>query len=192
MNDNTDSLHDQPGSPWTQKGFIASAVVVGLLIILGAALVFTRPSDGDDRADPGPQPTTSTPSPTATRSASTPTTDSACGLPAGDQAIPVTAPPKTKWELVGTIAVPSAPETPLRPTAPARSRTACAAASRGHPPAPSMRLPIWLRARLSLNCASRSCECLALRDQSATERSSCWPATTHPPRRACRSPVSPF
>ena len=111
MNDTTDSLDDQPGSPWTQKGFIASAVVVGLLIVLGAVLVFTRPSDGDDRADPGPQPTTSTPSPTATISASTPTTDSACGLPAGDQAVPVTAPPKTKWELVGTMAAPTAPDT---------------------------------------------------------------------------------
>ncbi len=111
MSDNTDSLDDQPGSPWTQKGFIAAAVVVGLLIILGAVLVITRPSDGDDRADPGPQPTTSTPAPTATSSASTPSTDSACGLPAGDQAVPVTAPPKTEWELVGTIAVPSAPET---------------------------------------------------------------------------------
>ncbi len=110
MSDNTDSLHDQPGSPWTQKGFIASAVIVGLLIILGAVLVFTRPSDGDDRADPKPRPTASSSSST-TSPTTKPSDDSACELPAGDQLVPATAPLDTEWELVGTMAAPTAPDT---------------------------------------------------------------------------------
>ena len=97
---------DQPASPWTQKGFIASAVVVGLLLVLGAVLVFTGP--GDSQADPPETPTTSS-SMTAT-SEPPDGQDSACGLPEGDQTVLTTAPEGTEWELVGTIAAPTAPE----------------------------------------------------------------------------------
>lgn len=106
MSDNAPDA-DQPASPWTQKGFIAAAVVVALLVVLGVVLVFTNPDD--TRADPPPQ--TQSSSSTTTSPTTEPTGDSACGLPAGDQAVPAAAPEGTEWELVGTIAAPTAPET---------------------------------------------------------------------------------
>lgn len=110
MSESTNDLDDETGSPWTQKGFVASAVVVGLLVVLGAVLVFTGPSDKDDRAVPGPQPTTST-EPRSTSTTSPPADASACGLPDGDQSVPRTAPIGTKWELIGTMAAPTGPTT---------------------------------------------------------------------------------
>lgn len=109
MSENTYDGNDESASPWTQKGFIAAAIVVGLLVILGAVLVFTGPSDGDDRAAPKPRPTANSAS--TSPAASRPTSDSACGLPAGDQSVPRTAPPQAAWELVGAIAAPAAPGT---------------------------------------------------------------------------------
>jgi hypothetical protein len=104
----TDNNHDRPErtSPWSQRGFVVSAIVVALIVVLGAVLVVTNPSDNDETATQPPEPTTST---TPTSSATTPD-DSACGLPAGDQTVPRATPPDTQWELVGTVAVPTAPE----------------------------------------------------------------------------------
>lgn len=110
MSGSTFDGDDEPGSPWTQKAFLASAVVVGLLVILGAVLVFTGPSDGTDRTDPSPTSTSSSGSP-STSASTEPISGSACGLPAGDQLVPATAPEDTEWELVGDVATPTAPET---------------------------------------------------------------------------------
>lgn len=98
------TVEPEEQSPWTQRGFIVSAVVVALILVLAVVLLLTRPSD-DGTATPPPE--------AATPSASTSPTDleaSTCGLPAGDQAVPSSAPVATQWELVGTVAVPAAPD----------------------------------------------------------------------------------
>jgi hypothetical protein len=105
----TDNAYDgEASSPWAQKGFVAAAVVVALLVVLGVVVVLTRPSGGDDRAaQQPPAASTSGASPTTSTS---PAGDSVCGLPAGDQTVPTTAPAGTRWELVGTMATPTAPK----------------------------------------------------------------------------------
>lgn len=94
-------------SPWTQPGFIAAAVVVGIIVVLGLAIVVTGGgSDGRAQNAPAAPPAASpgAPSPSADPDAS------ACGLPAGSQEIP-TSTPRTRWELVGQVAAPTAPRT---------------------------------------------------------------------------------
>ncbi|TDW26988.1 hypothetical protein [Cryobacterium psychrophilum] len=92
----------EPRNPFTKRGFIAAAIVVGV-ILLAALIVLvtslTRPSTND--ATP-----TGTPSPTA---APTENADDAsvCGLPGFDIENTLTATLDTKWELVGTIAAPT-------------------------------------------------------------------------------------
>ena len=93
-------------SPWTQPGFIASAIVVGLVVVLGLILTVTSGSKGEaGTAAPPPAPANSSPPPPAQTAA-----DSVCGLEKGDQSIPVSA-PKATWKLRGTVAVPTAPKT---------------------------------------------------------------------------------
>jgi hypothetical protein len=104
----TDNTYDgEASSPWAQKGFIAAAVVVALLVVLGVVVVLTRPSGGDDRGTRQPPASTADASPTTTID---PAGDSVCGLPTGDQTVPTTAPAGTRWELIGTMATPTAPK----------------------------------------------------------------------------------
>lgn len=107
--DNTHADEEAP-NPWTQRGFVASAVVVALIAVLGLFLAFAGPSGGNGNAAPRAITPTTTTSPSA-GSNTPPASDSACGLPAGDQAVPRTAPKNTNWELVGTMAAPTAPDT---------------------------------------------------------------------------------
>ncbi|RJK92540.1 hypothetical protein [Vallicoccus soli] len=106
MSDSTVDTEERR-SPWTKRGYIASAVVVALIAVLAVVLLLTRPSK-EDTAAPPPA-TTSTPS-----DSTTPTADDAdasvCGLPAGAQDVPTSPPPGTAWELVGGVATPTAPE----------------------------------------------------------------------------------
>lgn len=100
---------DQPGgsesdgSPFTRPGFLISAGVVLIIVVLAGFSVFTG---GDDE-----QPITA-PSTSATTTSSTgqvegePAEDEACALTADDQTVPVAA-PDTEWTLVGTVAAPS-------------------------------------------------------------------------------------
>ncbi len=107
--DNTHDEEEAP-NPWTHRGFIASAVVVALIAVLGLFLAFAGPSGGNSNAaPPATTPAASTsPSPGGS---TRPASDSACGLPAGEESVPRTAPKETKWELVGTMAAPTAPDT---------------------------------------------------------------------------------
>jgi len=91
-------------SPWTQPGFIASAVVVALLVVLGIVLSVTGGSSKPDTGAATPPATGGTAGGTASRDS-----DSVCGLPSGDRSIPSEA-PSAKWKLRGAVAVPTAPE----------------------------------------------------------------------------------
>jgi hypothetical protein len=105
----TDNAYDgEASSPWAQKGFVAAAVVVALLVVLGVVVVLTRPPGGDDRSTQ--QPPTASTSGASQPATTSPAGDSVCGLPAGDQTVPTTAPAGTRWELVGTMATPTAPK----------------------------------------------------------------------------------
>jgi len=95
---------EQERSPWTQPGFIASAVVVGLLVVLGLILTVTSGSEGDTRPA---APSAATPPPTGV-APSPATGQNVCDLPS-DDVVPESA-PRARWELVGTMAAPTAPE----------------------------------------------------------------------------------
>jgi hypothetical protein len=103
LNNGTTATPDEK-SPWVQPGFIAAAVVVALLVVLGVILAVTGGNDASpatDGAKPAPPPAVTPP---ANADAS------GCGLDPGSQAIPTTAPDAT-WRLVGTVATPAAPRT---------------------------------------------------------------------------------
>lgn len=117
------SSSDGERSPWAQRGFIAAAVVVALIAVLGVVLVLTGPSDEPGTVGAQPPETTSpaitaatTPGASSTSAGSTttipaPDDGSVCGLPEGEQTVPVSGPPDTTWDLVGTMAAPTAPGT---------------------------------------------------------------------------------
>lgn len=94
----------EPRNPFTRRGFIAAAIVVGV-ILLAALIVLvtslTRPSTND--ATP-----TGTPSPSAAPTANADDA-SVCGLPGFEKTSSLTAAPDNKWELVGTVAAPTDP-----------------------------------------------------------------------------------
>lgn len=86
-----------PQQPRKDPKLIASAVLVGLIVVAGTVFVGMRAFSGDD--DPTPTP----PSESATTSTSD--ASSACGLPDGDQSVPTSA-PTTTWYLNGTLVSP--------------------------------------------------------------------------------------
>lgn len=95
---------DEPTSPWTSKSFIASAVVIALIAILGVGLVLTGPAgEPAPTAEAGPAPS-SAPSAAAAEAGG-----SVCNLPS-DAEMLTAAPTGTQWELVGSLAAPSNPE----------------------------------------------------------------------------------
>lgn len=101
----SDSTHDTEGpNMWTQSRFVIAAVVVALIAVMAVVLAVSGPGGNDSTASPTP---TVTESSTPRTSAST---DSVCGLEPGDQTVPAAAPEDTEWELVGTVAAPTAPE----------------------------------------------------------------------------------
>lgn len=87
-------------SPWTQPRFVASAVVVGLIVVLGLVFILIGPGGGAE------SPGVVTPPPASSTSSS-----SACDLPDGDQSVPTGAPADTRWELVGRMVAPTSPTT---------------------------------------------------------------------------------
>lgn len=104
MADGSSSQHDS--SPWAQRGFVFAAAFVAVLVLAGLAL-FIAGRGGDDADRDGTSQREA--APTSTAPAKDPSA-SVCGLPAGSQRVPA-VPPDAEWELVGTIAAPSAPET---------------------------------------------------------------------------------
>ena len=93
---------DQPRSPYARRGFIAAGAVVALIVVAALAVAFTGGDDSKPpRADGGPA--ASTPSQFSSASSS------GCDQPAGSQLPPVAA-PQNKWELVGKLVAPTAPD----------------------------------------------------------------------------------
>lgn len=92
-------------SPWVQPGFIAATAIIALLVVLGLILAVTGDSDEDAKSG------------TANRAPAAPAAPvardpdaSVCGLPAGDTSVPTKA-PRTEWDLVGSVAAPTATTT---------------------------------------------------------------------------------
>lgn len=104
MTDTLDRRDHGTDSPWMKPRFIVAAVVVALIVVLGVALAILGPGGAGKPAAP---PVTKPSAATTQNSGS----DSACGLPAGDQTVPRVAPADTRWQLVGTMAAPTAPST---------------------------------------------------------------------------------
>ncbi|MBG6191710.1 hypothetical protein IWX64_002677 [Arthrobacter sp. CAN_A212] len=95
-------------NPFTRPGFILSAALV-LVLIAAVIVIAFLPRGGDEpdaeTTEPATSETTSAPAATADGAE-----ESVCGLPASDDTA-LGAAPESDWELVGTMAVPVAPET---------------------------------------------------------------------------------
>lgn len=98
--------HDQF---FASKTFLVSAGVVGLIAIVGIAVVGTVLwPDGDETTPPVAASPIADPSPESTTA---PTEgESICGLPANDQTQIDEPPANTEWEFVGTMQAPSVPD----------------------------------------------------------------------------------
>jgi len=90
-----------PSNPFTSRGFIAAAVVVGVIILAAVIVLVTSLSAP---RDPVAQPTSTPSGPVASGD-----DRSICGLEGFETESSLTAAPETKWELVGTVAAPSDP-----------------------------------------------------------------------------------
>lgn len=108
MTDQTNASSGQ-GSIWSSRRFVIAAIVVALILAMGAGVVLSNLlSRSDAQADPPAVPgggpsaaTTPTPSPSMTL------TPSICGLAAVELSGSVTKAPEAEWSLVGTTAAPS-------------------------------------------------------------------------------------
>lgn len=93
-------------NPFTKPGFIIAAALV-VALIAAAIVIFLLPKGGQGNAQPAPTQTRSAPTSPSTSTASD---KSVCGLPGSKDTALGTA-PKSKWELVGIMAVPTDPST---------------------------------------------------------------------------------
>ncbi|MCD5342797.1 hypothetical protein LR392_11255 [Arthrobacter sp. AK04] len=105
MSQSTDSTSTE-ANPFTKPGFIIAAALV-VALIAAAVVIFLIPK-GQENAQPAPVNPGSSAS--ASPSLSAGTGKSVCGLPASSETA-LGAAPKSKWELVGTMAVPTDPST---------------------------------------------------------------------------------
>lgn len=105
MSQSTDSTSTE-ANPFTKPGFIIAAALV-VALIAATVVIFLIPK-GQENAQPAPADPGSSAS--ASPSLSAGIGKSVCGLPAGNETALGTA-PKSKWELVGTMAVPTDPST---------------------------------------------------------------------------------
>lgn len=96
------SPHDDE-NPWTQRSFMLAGGLVAIIALL--AVVLTVTGSDEDPTAPAPQQPREALSPSASAGG-----DSACGLAAGSEAVPTNGLPDTEWQLVGSMAAPTAPE----------------------------------------------------------------------------------
>lgn len=104
------NIDDQPsGSPFTRPGFLVSAVLVALILVLGV-IVAVRAASDRSSSTPPPASTSPAASTSSTPSTSNDPSASVCGLPAGSDTAQLTTPPAVTWAFQGTIAYPTSPE----------------------------------------------------------------------------------
>ncbi len=105
----TDEHQDPTESPFTRPGFLISAVVIGLIVVLGV-VVTVRIAGDNSSANSPPVSIAPTGSTSSTPNASADPAASVCGLPAGTDTDPLTVAPAVIWNYQGTIAYPRSPE----------------------------------------------------------------------------------
>ena len=105
MSQSTESTTES--NPFTKPGFIIAAALV-VALIAAAVIIFLLPK-GQDTAQPAPASSPDSASAAPTKSADA-AARSICGLPSSTETALGTA-PKSKWELVGKMAVPTDPKT---------------------------------------------------------------------------------
>jgi hypothetical protein len=95
-----------PKNPFSRPGFIAAAIIVGIILLAAIIVLVTSLTrdTGDNTTQPTDGPSTS----------STPTADasdeSVCGLDGFENTNTLTQAPENDWELVGTVAAPTEPD----------------------------------------------------------------------------------
>lgn len=92
----------QPGNPFTSRGFLAAAIVIGVILLAGVIVLVTSLTAPHD---PVVQPTSSPSGPVASGD-----DKSVCGLAGFETESSLKAAPDTKWDLVGTVATPTDPK----------------------------------------------------------------------------------
>ncbi|MFJ5978432.1 hypothetical protein [Pseudarthrobacter oxydans] len=102
MSQSTESTTES--NPFTKPGFIIAAALV-VALIAATIVIFLLPK-GQGNAQPAPAESSSTAA--VSPSASAETGESVCGLP-GSNETALGAAPQSKWELLGTMAVPTDP-----------------------------------------------------------------------------------
>ncbi|NOJ60961.1 hypothetical protein [Arthrobacter sp. 260] len=95
-------------NPFTRPGFIISAALV--LALIAAVIVIAFIPRGGDEPDAGLTEPTSTETTSAPSATAAGAEESICGLPASEDTA-LGAAPESDWELLGTMAVPEAPDT---------------------------------------------------------------------------------
>lgn len=101
----TESEFQEGPGPFRQRGFIAAAAVLALLVLVGVVITVLTVLDDDSPAAREPVSPSSSAEPTET---STDPDASRCGLSGLEKSGTLTEPPAdVTWELVGTIALPS-------------------------------------------------------------------------------------
>ncbi|WP_104045449.1 hypothetical protein [Arthrobacter sp. ZGTC412] len=106
MSQSTESTTES--NPFTKPGFIIAAALV-VALIAATIVIFLLPK-GQGNAQPAPAPTETNSSAIVSPSASAGADKSVCGLPGSNEPTLGTA-PQSKWELLGTMAVPTDPST---------------------------------------------------------------------------------
>lgn len=115
MTDSSDMSNNSKQSPFTRPGVLVSALVIGLLVVLGLTVVITNvtrtSSDSTPNTSSSDESATVAPSSSAPSSPSeTVETDSVCGLPGIVKEGKVSVAPEAEWEYQGTIAYPTSPK----------------------------------------------------------------------------------
>lgn len=92
----------QPNNPFTNRGFLAAAIVIGVILLAAIVVLVTSLTAPHD---PDAEPTSS-----PTGQVASGVDKSVCGLSGFETKSSLTAAPDAKWELVGTVAAPTDPE----------------------------------------------------------------------------------
>lgn len=96
----------EPRNPFSRRGFIAAAIVVGIIVLAAIIVLVTSLTRGSgvNTAQPTAGPSTST------TPGGDPADKSVCGLPGLETESALTVAPTNEWELVGSVAAPTDPE----------------------------------------------------------------------------------